>query len=146
MTFQRPWGEETNNRIGRYDLTTNQWDFVFYTTDTPESQNGGRVNLTDIVSLGGGNFRVIESDSEGGPDAAIRRLYDVNLTGAASNSVVTKTLSRDLLAQGDLPAGNGSVLNSLQGIAITLDGREFVLNDNDGLDDNVGETQLVELE
>ena len=146
VTFQRPWGEETNNRIGRYDLTTNQWDFVFYTTDTPESQNGGQVNLTDIVSLGGGNFRVIESDSEGGPDAAIRRLYDVNLTGAASNSVVTKTLSRDLLAQGDLPAGNGSVLNSLQGIAITLDGREFVLNDNDGLDDNVGETQLVELE
>ena len=59
---------------------------------------------------------------------------------------MTKTLSRDLLAQGDLPTGNGSVLNSLQGIAITLDGREFVLNDNDGLDDNVGETQLVELE
>ncbi len=113
VTFHSPWGAELNNRIGRYDLSTDQWDFVFYATDIPESQNGGEVNLTDIVSLGGGNFRVIESDSEGGPDAAIRRLYDVNLAGAASNSVASKTLARDLLVTGDLPAGNGAVPNNL---------------------------------
>jgi len=146
VTFQRPWGMETDIRIGRYDLSTAQWDFVFYRPDAPESQFGGRVNLTDIASLGNGSFRLLESDSEAGPDAAIKRLYDVNLTAAAANSLVTKTLARDLLLEGDLPAGNGLTPNSVEGLAITPDGRSFIVNDNDGLVSNVGETRLVELE
>jgi len=146
VTFQRPWGMEANIRIGRYDTATNQWDFIFYSPDAPESQNGGRVSLTDIASIGGGEFRLLESDSQAGPDAAVKRIYTSNLEAASASSLVNKTLFRDLLVEGDLPAGNGTIPNSVEGLAVTPDGRTFIVNDNDGLRSNVGETRLVELD
>jgi hypothetical protein len=48
--------------------------------------------------LGSGKFMLVERDNQGGPDARIKRLYSINLTGVADGATLTKTLMRDLLA------------------------------------------------
>ncbi len=53
---------------------------------------------------------------------------------------------RDLLAQGDLTATGGLPPEKIEGSAITLDGIVWVVNDNDGVEINSGETQLIELD
>ena len=146
VPFQRPWIDETRNRIGRYNLTTQRWDFVFYNTDTPESQDGGSVNLAAISVTPDGDFRIMESDSKAGLDAAIKRIYEANLATAAANSTVSKTLIRDLLSEGDLPVDAGATFDNMQGMTVLSDGRIFLVNDNDGLRDNIGETRLIEIQ
>ena len=146
VTFQRPWVNETSHRIGRYDLNAEQWDFVFYTSDAPESQNGGTVNLSAISVTPDGGFRVIESDSEAGFDAAVKRIYGADLATAASNAAVSKTLVRDLLVEGDIPVDGGVVFDNMQAMTVLSDGRIYLVNDNDGLRNNIGETRLIEIE
>lgn len=98
VAFQRAWNGEANPRLGIYNLTTDTWSFVFYPLDAVESPNGGWVGLSDITALGGGRFLLVERDNQGGPDARIKRLYEINLTGAVSASTITKTLVRNLLS------------------------------------------------
>lgn len=146
VPFQRPWGGETRHRIGRYDLATQRWDFVFYASDAPASQNAGSVNLAAISITSDGSFRLMESDSEAGRDAAVKRIYQSALDTAPANSNVSKTLVRDLLAEGDLPVNAGVVPDNVQGMTVLSDGRIYVVNDNDGTRSNVAETRLVEIE
>ena len=42
-------------------------------------------------------FMLVERDNQGGPDARIKRLYRIDLTGQADGAVLAKTLVRDLL-------------------------------------------------
>ncbi len=146
VPFQRPWGTETRHRIGRYDLTTQRWDFVFYASDAPESQDGGSVNLAAISVTADGSFRLMESDSKAGQDAAVKRIYTANLDTTTANSNVSKTLIRDLLAEGDLPVNAGVVPDNVQGMTVLSDGRIFIVNDNDGTRSNVAETRLIEID
>lgn len=143
VAFQRAWGSEANPRIGIYDLTNMTWSFVFYPLDAVESQNGGWVGLSDLTSIGSGEFLLIERDNQGGPDAAIKRLYSVDLSAAVANSTISKTLVRDLMA--DLRAPGGLIYEKVEGSAVTADGKVYIINDNDGVDDNSGETQLIDL-
>jgi len=149
VAFQRTWSELGDAagtvRIGVYDVTAGTWSFLFYTLDAPESPNGGWVGLSDITSLGNGEFLVVERDNQAGPDARIKRLYRIDVTGLADGDPVSKTLVRDLLADGDLTAPNGFVPEKIEGSAVTLSGDVWVVNDNDGVDDNSGETQLLNL-
>ena len=134
---------DTNVRIGIYDVAAASWSFLFYPLDAAESQNGGWVGLSDITSLGNGEFLVVERDNQGGPDAAIKRLYKFDVTGLAADAVVTKTLVRDLIA--DLAAPAGLTYEKVEGLAVTRMGDVLIVNDNDGVDDNSGETQLLNL-
>ena len=143
VVIQRAWGGEENPRIGIYDLRTKSWQFVFYPLDEVESQNGGWVGLSDITSLGGGEFLIVERDNQGGPDAAIKRLYQVNLSNIVEGETVSKTLVRDLID--DLAAPGGLIYEKIEGSAVTRRGDVFIINDNDGVDDNSGETQLINL-
>lgn len=81
VAFQRAWGDESEPRIGVYDPTDESWGFFAYPLDAPESQNGGWVGLSDLTALGDGKFLVVERDNQGGPDAAIKRLYTIDVTG-----------------------------------------------------------------
>jgi hypothetical protein len=146
VPFQRPWAGETGHRIGRFNLSTQQWDFVFYRTDTPESQNAGRVSLTAISTTPDGDFWVIESDSEGGLDAAVKRIYSADLETVAANGTASKMLEKDLIASGDLPAGAGLTPNNLEALTVLSNGSAYIVNDNDGLNGNLGETRLVKIE
>jgi hypothetical protein len=143
VAFQRAWGGEPNVRIGIYDTVAESWSFLFYPLDAAESQNGGWVGLSDITSLGNGEFLVVERDNQGGPDAAIKRLYRFDVTGLAENAVVSKTLVRDLMP--DLAAQGGLTPEKIEGLAVMNNGDVLIINDNDGVDDNSGETQLLNL-
>ena len=142
VAFQRAWGDETHPRLGAYDTTTGDWSFYSYPLDPPESQNGGWVGLSDIAPLGvGGQFLVLERDNQGGPDGAIKRIYQIDLGKHSPGEVVTKTLVRDLVP--DFLAKGGLLVEKVEGLAVDMSGDVWVVNDNDGVDDNSGETQLL---
>ena len=106
---------------------------------------GGWVGLSDITSLGGGEFLILERDNKGGPDAAIKRLYRVDIDGDADNAITAgeKTLVRDLVS--DLQSAGGMTYEKVEGLAVISNGDVYIINDNDGVDDNSGETQLMNL-
>ena len=152
VAFQREWVGDVKNhvRIGRYDTASSEWSFFYYPIETPLSINGGWVGLSDLTYLGNDEFAVIERDNQGGPDAAIKRLYKISIKNLVSVTddgstpdfpVVTKTLVRDLMD--DLKATGGLVLEKIEGLAVTKKGTVLVVNDNDGVDDSNGETQLL---
>jgi len=143
VAFQRVWPGDTEARIGVYDVATATWTFLFYPLEAPTSQNGGWVGLSDITALGSGRFLVVERDNQAGPDAAIKRLYTFDTTGLADGASVTKVLVRDLMP--DLMAPGGLVPEKIEGSAVTANGDVYIINDNDGVDDNSGETQLINL-
>ena len=143
VAVQRAWVGQDNPMIGIYDIHNESWMFVTYPLDARESQAGGWVGLSDITSLGDGSFMLVERDNQGGPDAAIKRLYKVDLSSVADGDVVSKTLVRDLMS--DLKAAGGLVPEKIEGSALMPNGDVYIINDNDGVDDNSGETQLINL-
>jgi hypothetical protein len=141
VCFQRAWGNEANPRLGLYDPESKTWKFFFYPLEEVESPNGGWVGLSDIAPLGGYEFLVVERDNQGGPDGRIKRIYKIDLTGVAPGSTVSKELVRDLIP--DILAKGGQILEKIEGLAVTGDGEVWIVNDNDGVDDNSGEIQLL---
>lgn len=143
VAFQRKWGSDPGVRIGIYDVAHASWEFAFYNLDPVVSQNGGWVGLSELTSLGNGKFLVIERDNQGGPDAAIKRLYKIDLKHVHDGDTVSKALVRDLM--GDLTARVGLIPEKIEGSAITRSGNVWIVNDNDGVEDNSGETELINL-
>jgi hypothetical protein len=56
---------------------------------------------------------------------------------------VSKLLVRDLLP--DLAAPRGWIQEKVEGVAVALDGNVYIVTDNDGVDENTGETQFIRL-
>ena len=108
---------------------------------------GGYVGLSDIVSIGGGKFLLVERDNQGGPDAAVKRIYSVSLGNLGAvvdgSTVTTKSLVRDVLADVSTDIG-GLALEKIEGIAV-LNGNMWIVNDNDGVVDTNGESRLINL-
>lgn len=158
VAFQRAWtaaGDPNSKaaRIGRYDLSSESWDFAFYPLDAVESANGGWVGVSDLALDVLGNLIVLERDNQANADAAVKRVYrfDPDSVGFITNDLpppfetITKTLVRDILAEGDFDAAGGLVPEKLEGLAIDFNGDLLIVNDNDGVDDNSGETQLMRI-
>ena len=143
VAFQRAWTGEAQPRIGVYDIAAKSWTFHFYQLDPVSSSNGGWVGLSDITALGNNRFLVVERDNQGGPDARIKRLYRIDLSGQANGSTLVKTLVRDLMP--DLRAPNGNIHEKIEGLAVMANGDVLIVNDNDGVHDNSGEVQLLNL-
>ena len=149
VAFQRAWSAEANPRLGIYDKLAETWEFVYYPLETPTSPNGGWVGLSDIAPLGDMKFYVLERDNQGGPDARIKRVYQIDLADYTPNSTISKVLVKDLMAADDsvLKKNGGQVFEKVEGLAYCKDDDTVWLhNDNDGVDDNSGETQLLELD
>ncbi|WP_461516109.1 esterase-like activity of phytase family protein [Porticoccus sp.] len=145
VAFQRTWSGlgDSMPRIGIYDLTAETWSFLFYPLQAVVSPNGGWVGLSEITSLGNGEFMVVERDNQAGPDAAIKRLYKFDTTDLEDGATVSKVLVRDLME--DLKAPGGQVLEKIEGAAVLPNGDVLIVNDNDGVDGSNGETQLLNL-
>ena len=82
----------------------------------------------------------------GGPDAAIERIYQIDLgrlEDVVDGTTITKTLFRDIMP--DLAVPNGNIYEKIEGMAVTSSGEVYINNDNDGVDDNSGEQQLINL-
>ena len=145
IAIQRAWGGEANPRLAIYNHDTGDWKYAFYPLDEVESQYGGWVGLSDISNVGAGEFLVLERDNQGGPDAAIKRVYKIDL-GAYTfidGATITKELVKDLME--DLEEGNGSVIEKVEGLAVTGKGDVWINSDNDGVDDNSGEQILMKV-
>lgn len=140
VAFQRAWGGEAEPRIGIYDLTAETWAFARYPLEAVLSPNGGWVGLSDISLIDDGQFLVVERDNQGGPDARIKRLYRIDLTGVTDGALLTKTLVRDLMP--DLLAPGGSVIEKVEGSAVLPNGEVWIVTDNDGVEGGSGETQF----
>lgn len=144
LAFQRAWAGETNPRIGIYNLATQSWQFVYYPLDAYSSQYaGGWVGLSEITSLGNGEFMVLERDNRGGLDASIKRLYKINLQAVTDGQTITKTLIKDIKPV--LGNTTGTLIEKVEGTAVTLNGDLYIVTDNDGVNDHNGETQLINL-
>ena len=158
VAFQRAWtgaGDPADKaRIGRYDTRTGKWTFAYYPLSAPTSPNGGWVGLSEISSLGWKDFAVVERDNQGGPDAAIKLIQKFSTrhvkfkpdSATPNFDVVKPKLVRDLIAAGDLTAPGGLIYEKIEGMAVQKDGSAYIVNDNDGVDDNSGETQLIKLD
>lgn len=148
VAFQREWGETTQPRIGLYNTVTDEWKFVFYPLDAVESPNGGWVGLSEISSLGEGKFLVLERDNQGQTDARIKRIYSISLgdldevtdNDVIGDDIPDKELVRDLI--NDYLATGGVPLEKPEGMAV-LGNNVWVINDNDAVDFDTGETQLI---
>jgi hypothetical protein len=143
VAVQRAWGGEEHPRLAVYNQATEEWKYAFYPLDDVESQYEGWVGLSDIAPVGDGNFLVLERDNQGGPDAAVKRIYQINLGDYSfdDGSVVSKELVKDLMD--DLKSGNGSVIEKVEGLTVTSAGDIWINSDNDGVDDNSGEQILM---
>ena len=145
---QRSWGDDDAGQVKLmgYDTVSGAWSAVSYPLDTPER---GWVGLSEITALGDGRFMIVERDNQIGDNAAVKRLYVVDLSdvtpgmSAMDAPLVEKVLVRDLLA--DLEEANGYVLDKIEGFTIAADGTPYIITDNDGVDDHSGETQFIRL-
>lgn len=154
VCFQRSWqgfGDPADRaRIGRFDLSTGQWGFAYYPLEAPASANGGWVGLSEISNVGDGRLAVIERDNQGNVDAAIKRIYSfapasVTFTAdpAVTPATVAKTLEFDVLTSGLFEGVSVLPLEKLESMMITPSGDVWIANDNDGVDDNSGETCVL---
>ena len=137
-----------------YDVASETWGFLYYPMDAVESPNGGSIFISEIVALGNANFAVIERDNQAGLDARVKRIYRFSVAGltplpdcvgacaADAFPTVVKTLVRDLMP--DLRSRGGAVIEKVEGLAVTADGRTLVHTDNDGVDGSNGETQYFD--
>jgi DNA-binding beta-propeller fold protein YncE len=146
VAFQREWADDAEGfvKIGRYDVADAAWRFALYPLDKVESPSGGWVGLSELTRLPDGKLLVVERDNQIALDARIKRLYaitpsDVDFAAyGEALPVLEKTLARDVLE--DLDAHSISVPDKLEGVGLTKDGRLYLATDNDGNDENYGET------
>lgn len=152
--IQREWADDAKGfvKIARYDVAAKAWTFARYPLDAVASPSGGWVGLSEITLLPDGkNVAIVERDDRIALDARIKRVYGVDLTdpkvtwkpyGQALDTV-GKRLLRDVI--GDLADRSISVPDKLEGLGITADRRVFLATDNDGVEDNYGETLFFDI-
>ena len=145
VCLQRAWQGMDHPKLLTYDIATDEWiGRVQYPLDDVESSYGGWVGLADITYKGDGVFYVLERDNRGTKDAAVKRVYSVDLSNSTGDDeIVEKTLVVDLLPILQ-EATQGLVPDKVEGLAWTDEGL-FLMNDNDGVDDAMGETNLWNL-
>ena len=149
VAFQREWKNDPAGkvRIGVFNPSSGEWGFVHYPLDA--APEGAWVGLSELTSIGNGQFLVIERDNQQGPAAEVKRLYRIDLSGmqpvaeGQAFPLVSKRLERDLLPE--LKSTGGWVLDKVEGAAVDKLGRLFVVTDNDGVEDASGETRFMRL-
>jgi Esterase-like activity of phytase len=152
--IQREWRDDQPGfvKIARYDVAAERWTFARYPLDPPESPVSPVVGLSEITLLPDGHtVSIVERDDRLAAEARIKRLYAVDLRDPSVTwrehgqplDTVRKRLLRDVLD--DLDERSITVPDKLEGTAITGDGRLFLATDNDGVEDNYGETLFFSL-
>lgn len=146
--IQREWADDAANvvKIARYDVANGQWTFVNYEKAEPAT---GWVGLSEITLLPDGTFAIIERDNLLGTAAVTKKVYGVDLADAEFRpygeplETVDKALLADMLDE--LRANSVWTPDKLEGLAVTADGDMFIVTDNDGLDDALGQTVFLDL-
>jgi len=142
MAMQREWGDDEKGfvKLVSYKPSSKEWGAVRYPLDTTAE---GWVGLSEIAAHGDYAY-IIERDNLIGKAAKLKKLYRVALADlrpaklGGKLPLVKKEEVRDLIP--DLKAGNGYVVDKVEGFAIDAAGNGFVVTDNDGVDGSSGET------
>jgi hypothetical protein len=140
---------QSTARIGRYDVADGTWHWFGYPLETT-SVSGDWLGLSEIAAIDADTFAVIERDKLNGPDAAVKRIYTVDIpvgatgvTDATPAPALAKTLAKDMLPV--LRATHGWTQEKLEGLTIGADHNVYTVTDNDGLKDATGETVFSRL-
>ena len=146
VCLQRAWGQDAGPLIMIYSLENDAWmGSAVYPLDDPESQDGGWVGLSDISWVSEMCFYVLERDNKGNLDAAVKRIYSIDLGGYDEDGYsIQKTLVKDLVADDVYGTVGGLTPEKIEGLAHNGKGW-WIVNDNDGVDYNSGEIQLMNL-
>lgn len=148
IPIQREWADDAKGEVKlvAYNLETEEWGAVRYPLDA--APEGGWVGLSEIAAYGD-HVYLVERDNQVGANAKIKQLTRVALADMVPAALdgdlplVTKEVVRDFLP--DLAAGNGFILDKVEGFTIDAAGFGFAVTDNDGVDDSSGETLFLPL-
>ncbi len=148
MAVQREWDDDPAGlvKLVAYNLETKEWGAVHYPLESAET---GWVGLSEIVAQGDYVY-LLERDNQIGAAAVTKLITRVRLDQmvpaplGSELPVVDKEEVRDLLP--DLTSTGGYVLDKVEGLTFTSDGRAWVATDNDGVDDHSGETMFFAVE
>lgn len=134
--------EPAQTRIWIYDPWREQLSWVAYDLESLPTR-ASWVGLSEITTVPGG-YVVLERDNRTGDFGALKTL--VRFSGRSlRDGVVARAekQSYDLLP--NLLATNGWITDKPEGVAVSADGRLFVVTDNDGVDGWSGETWFLRL-
>ena len=143
------------SRIGRYQVASDSWSFYYYPLEQSFTDFEAWVGLSEITAIDDETFLVIERDNQANVDAVVKRIYQFSIVGLTPHAepdlgeipdfpVVEKFLEKDLMK--GLRKAKGLILEKIEGMAISKKGDLYIINDNDGVDNSNGETQLLRIE
>ena len=136
-------GEPAHTRVWIYDPADGSWDHIMYELE-PLGPNASWVGLSEITEVADGSFVLIERDNRTGDFASLKTLVRVRRWSAYDGTIESHEKSvHDL--QPALESTNGWITDKPEGVAITRDGRVFVVSDNDGVEEWSGETWFLRL-
>jgi len=87
---------------------------------------------------------VLERDNLTGDFAKLKTLVKFE-RDAAADAIITSAETSVFHFLRTLKATNGWITDKPEGVAVTFDGRTFVVTDNDGVEDWAGETWFLPL-
>ena len=147
VAVQRDKAAGAPTQILKYDVAAGKFTSFQYELE-PTNVEDDWMGLSEITFIeettDGVRLAVIERDKGTGPDAKVKRIYEVTIANnQKAGDTLAKTLVHDVLP--DLQATNGWTQEKLEGMTLDAAGNVYVVTDNDGLDDINGETVFLNL-
>ncbi|MDF7801922.1 esterase-like activity of phytase family protein [Pontiellaceae bacterium B1224] len=158
VAIQRAWPatgdtDKLHTKLGRYDVATGEWGFVYYPLEA--EGEGGWIGLSEITHIAKDRFAIIERDKGWGPttapNAELKAIYGVNFCNvdfrAYDDEDGLVTVDKKLLGNvlPILEASSTWTAEKLEGLAITKNGKVYIVSDNDGVDEAPGETVFLRI-
>ncbi|NVK43610.1 MAG: esterase-like activity of phytase family protein [Oceanospirillaceae bacterium] len=136
-------GQPNRTRLWTYDPASGDWGHIAWELAALPA-NASWVGLSEITRAPDGSLVLIERDNRTGDFAELKTLVRVPAS-ALEDGIVTASEKQvyDLLPA--LRDSHGWVSDKPEGVAISDNGKAFVVTDNDGVDDWSGETWFLEL-
>jgi hypothetical protein len=136
-------GEPNFTRLWTYDTATGEWGHIAWQL-APLPPDAAWVGLSEITLAPDGSYVVLERDNRTGNFAELKTLVRYAASAAADGRILASEKKiYDVLPR--LNATHGWITDKPEGVAITEEGRMFVVTDNDGVEDWSGETTFLEL-
>ncbi len=147
LVVQREWQDDAAGmaKLLAYNTTDATWGAVHYPLDAASGAEGAWVGLSEITAHGDYLY-LIERDNQIGSNAKLKALTRVKLADLAPAElggtlpVVTKEVVRDLIP--DLASMAGVIGEKVEGFTVDAAGNGWLVTDNDGTNDNSGETMF----
>lgn len=137
-------GEPNQSRLWIYDPRDRAWTWVAWEL-APKAPTATWVGLSEVTAVPGtDDLIVIERDNRTGDFATLKTLVKVDEDQLADGLVSpSEKIAFDLFPA--LRSTRGWITDKPEGVAVTEDGRVYVVTDNDAVDDWSGETWFFDL-